>query len=178
MAVHRELARDSSIGVSLLHVLHAATQAGAFVGGEGDDGLVREVVLLEEGEHHLGIGAPPDGAADEDGGVLAEVAGFALKRGQFALLLFLLGEVAQRLVGHAVELVRHNLELVGTGQFADVVGHNLRVAHLDVAHAVVVAGMGEEDHDGLALDLAIGLFALLLFASAARHTAQQCKCHE
>ena len=36
------------------------------MGGERNYGLAREVVILEEGEHHLRIGAPPDGTADED----------------------------------------------------------------------------------------------------------------
>ena len=120
------------------------------MGGEGDDGLAVEVDVLEEGEHHLRVGAPPHRTANEDGVVWAEVGGGAFVWRQFAISLFLFGKVAERRVGHAVVLVGYNLELVGTFDFGDVVGHDLGVADLDVAHGVVVARMGEENDDGFA----------------------------
>ena len=62
------------------------------MGGEGDDGLARKVVLIEEREHHLRIGAPPNGTANEYNVVLLDIHR-ALKRRQFAFLLFLFGKV-------------------------------------------------------------------------------------
>ena len=51
------------------HVFHAIGQSAALMGGKGNDGLALQVVrvLLEEGKHHLRIGAPPDGTTDEHG---------------------------------------------------------------------------------------------------------------
>ena len=117
---------------------------------KGDDGLAVEVDVLEEGEHHLRVGAPPHRTADEDGVVWAEVWGGAFVRRQFALVGFFLGQFDERHIGHAVVFMGDDLKLVGTFDFSDVVGHDLGVADLDVAHAVVVARMGEENDDGLA----------------------------
>ena len=145
VAVDAPAGGDFGFGESLLHVVHATPQAAALVGGEGDDGLAVEVDVAEEGEHDLRVGAPPHGAADEDGVVLSEVGSLALVGGQLAVGGLFLGQVDERHVGHAVVLVGDDLILVGTRDFADVVGHNLGVADLDVAHAVVIARVGEED---------------------------------
>ena len=145
VAVDVEAFGDVGFWEGFLDVANAVGQAAALVGGEGDDGLAVEVDVAEEGEHHLRIGAPPNGTADEDGVVLREVGSLALVGRQLASGGFLLGQVDEGHIGHAVVLVGDNLELVGTGEFADVVGNNLRVAHLDVAHAVVVASVREED---------------------------------
>ena len=90
-------------------------------------------------------GSPPHGAADEDGVVPAEVEGGAFIGRQLALVGLFLRQVDKRRVGHTVVLVGDDLVLVGAGDFADVVGHNLGVADLDVAHAVIIARVGEED---------------------------------
>ena len=149
MTVDGEFARDGCIGISLLHVLYAVTKTRAFVCGERDDGLTVQVALLEECEHYLWIGSPPYGATNEHGVVLIDILYRTLERRKFTVLLLLFGKVAQRLVGHAVVLVCDNLELVGTRYFADIVGHNLRVTHLDISHAVVVASMREEHYECL-----------------------------
>ena len=39
--------------------------------------------------------------------------------------------IDERVVGHAIILVGNDFKLLCTGQFRDVVGHNLRVAHLN-----------------------------------------------
>ena len=62
------------------------------MGGEGDERLTVEVVLLEEGEHHLWVGAPPDRTADEDGRVLLNVLYGSVEGWQFIFLLFLLAK--------------------------------------------------------------------------------------
>ena len=116
------------------------------MGGEGDDRLAVEVDVAEEGEHDRRVGAPPDGTADKHGVVLVEVRSLALVGRQLAGLRLLLGQVDERHVGHAVVLVGDDFVLVGTRKFADVVGHNLGVTHLDVAHTVVVASVREEDN--------------------------------
>ena len=90
-------------------------------------------------------GAPPHGSADEDGVVLAEVWGSAFVGRQLALVGLFLRQVDKRRIGHAVVLVGDDFVLVGTCDFADIVGHNLGVANLDIAHAIVVARVGEED---------------------------------
>ena len=150
MPVDAELACNLGLREGFLHVTGAGGEAAAFVSGEGDDRLAVEVDVLEEGEHHLRVGAPPDWASDEDGVVLAEVEGGAFVRRQFALVGLFLGQFDERHIGHAVVLVGDDLKLVGTFDFSDVVGHDLGVANLDVAHAVVVARMGEENDDGFA----------------------------
>ena len=96
--------------------------------GERDDGLAVEVDVLEEGKHHLRVGAPPYGTADEDGVVLRKVGGGAFVWRQFALVGFFLGQFDERHIGHAVVLVGDDLKLVGTFDFSDVVGHDLGVA--------------------------------------------------
>ena len=116
-------------------------------------GLAGEVDILEEREHHLWVCAPPHGAADEDGVVLAEVGGGTFVGRQLAFVGLFLRQVDKRCIGHAVVLVGDDLVLVGTRDFADVVGHNLGVANLDVCYVVgsvvadyiVVARVGEED---------------------------------
>ena len=140
MAVHGEALPDAGLRTGFPQVLHTTAQPGTFVSGEGDEGLAVQVVLLEEGEHHLRIGAPPDGTANEDYIVLPNIHR-ALKGRQFPILLFLLGKVAQRLVSHAVVLRGLDFKLVGTRKGRDVVGHNLGIAHLDVAYGIVVASM-------------------------------------
>ena len=118
--------------------------------GERNDGLAVEVDVLEEGEHHLRVGAPPHGTADEDRVVLAKVGSSAFVWRQFALVGLFLGQFDERHISHAVVLMGDDFKLVGTLDFSDVVGHDLGVADLDVAHAVVVARMGEENDDGFA----------------------------
>ena len=148
VTVDAELARDVGLRECFAHVADAGSQAAAFVGGKGYDRFAVEVDVLEEGEHHLRVGAPPHRTADEDGVVLAEVGGGAFVWRKFALVGFFLGQFNERHIGHAVVLMGDDLKLVGTFDFGDVVGHDLGVADLDVAHAVVVARMGEENDDG------------------------------
>ena len=88
VTVDAELARDLGLREGFAHVAGATGQTAAFVGGEGDDGLAVEVDVLEQREHHLRVGAPPHGTADEDGVVAAEVGSRALVRRQFAGLHF------------------------------------------------------------------------------------------
>ena len=145
MAIDGEAFGDVGLGKGFLHVADAVGQAAALVGGEGDDGLAGKVYVLEQCEHHLRAGAPPHGAANEDGVVLGEVRGSAFVGRQLALVGLFLRQVDKRRVGHAVVLVGDDFVLVGTSDFADVVGYYLGVPDLDVAHAVVVARVGEED---------------------------------
>ena len=70
VAVDAEAFGDIGTGECLLQVADAGGEAAALVGGEGNDGLAVEVDVAEEGEHHLRVGAPPYGTADEDGVVL------------------------------------------------------------------------------------------------------------
>ena len=72
MAVDGEAFGDGGLGEGFLHVADTVGQAAALVGGEGDDGLAGEVDVAEEGEHHLRVGAPPYGAADENSGSSAK----------------------------------------------------------------------------------------------------------
>ena len=138
VTVDAELARDLGLREGFLHVVSAGGQAAALVGGEGDDGLSIEVDVLEQREHHLRVGAPPYRTADEDGVVLRKVGGGAFVRRQLALVGLFLGQFDEWHIGHAVILVGDNLKLVGTFDFSDVVGHDLGVADLDVAHAVLM----------------------------------------
>ena len=55
-------------------------------------------------------------------------------------------------------------ELVGPGDFTDVVGYNLGVADLDVAHSVVVASVEEENDDGFVHIVFRVLFVLSYFS--------------
>ena len=64
MPTDAELARDLGLREGFLHIAGAGGEAAAFMGGKGDDGLAVEVDVLEEGEHHLRVGAPPHGTAD------------------------------------------------------------------------------------------------------------------
>ena len=152
--VHGELACDGGIVVLLLQVLHTASQAGTLVGGEGNEGLAIEVVLLEKGEHDLRPGAPPHGTTDKDGLVAGQVH-TAVEGWQLTFALLFERKVAQGLVGHAVVFVRLDFKLVGTGEFRDVIGHDFRVAHLDVTHRIVVARVREE-HDERFLPVIVG----------------------
>ena len=153
MSIDAEAFGDVGLGEGFLHVVDAVGQAAALVGGEGNDGLAGEVDILEEREHHLRVGAPPHGAADEDGVILGEVGGSAFVGGQLAFVGFFLREVDKRRIGHSVVLVGDDFVLVGTRDLADVVGHNLGVADFDVCYVVgsvvadyiVVACMGEEN---------------------------------
>ena len=150
MSIDAELSRDLGLREGSLYIAGAGGEAATFMGGERDDGLAVEVDVFEEGEHHLRVGAPPDWASDEDGVVLAEVGSSAFLRRQFALVGFFFGQFDERHIGHAVVLMGDDFKLVRTFDFSDVVGHDLGVADLDVAHAVVVARMGEENDDGFA----------------------------
>ena len=150
VTVDAELARDLGLREGFAHVADAVGQAAAFVGGEGDDGLAVEVDVLEQREHHLRVGAPPHGTANEDGVVLAEVRSRALVRRQFARGGLLLGQLDERRVGHAVVFVGDDLELVGARDFTDVVGHDLGIARVDDADGIVVPRVGEENDDGFA----------------------------
>ena len=49
-----------------LHILDAIREAAAFVGSKRYNRLAVKIDVLEQREHNLGIGAPPDGTADED----------------------------------------------------------------------------------------------------------------
>ena len=73
MPIDAELACDLGLRESFFHIAGAGGEAAAFVSSKGDDGLAVEVDVLEEGEHHLRIGAPPHRTADENGVVWAEV---------------------------------------------------------------------------------------------------------
>ena len=138
VTVDAELARDLGLREGFAH------------GGEGDDGLAVEVDVLEQREHHLRVGAPPHGTADEDGVVAAEVGGDSFVRWQFARGGLFLGQLDERRVGHAVVFVGDDLELVGARDFTDVVGHDLGVARVDDADGIVVPRVGEENDDGFA----------------------------
>ena len=46
MAVDAEPLHDVGTGEGFLHILHAVGQTAAFVGGEGDDGLILQVGLV------------------------------------------------------------------------------------------------------------------------------------
>ena len=61
---------DGGSWVKFGEILQAIAQARAFVSGKGYEDLERQVMFLQEGEHHLWIGAPPYGTADEDGLIL------------------------------------------------------------------------------------------------------------
>ena len=67
VAVDGKGAGNGGFGVLFLHVLDRTAQPTTLVGGEGDEFFSVQVVSFEESEHHLRIGAPPDGASDEDG---------------------------------------------------------------------------------------------------------------
>ena len=135
VSVDAELARDLGLRESFFHIAGAGGEAAAFVSSKGDDGFSVEVDVLEEGEHHLRIGAPPHRAADEDGVVWAEVGDVAFVWRQFALVGFLFSKIDKRRVGHAVVLMGDDLKLVGTFDFSDVVGHDLGVADLAASAA-------------------------------------------
>ena len=147
MPIDAEALGDVSTGEGRLHVLHTVGKAAALVGGEGDDGLALQValMLLEESEHHLRIGAPPDRAANEHRVIFSQF-DVALILGQLAGSSLFFGQFDERVVGHAVVLMRHDLELLRARQFRNVVGHDLRVAHLNVAYCVVVSRMREEHY--------------------------------
>ncbi len=66
MAVDGEAVFHGCLRPGFLYILDGGGKAAAFVSSERDDGLAREVVILEEGEHHLRIGTPPDGTADKN----------------------------------------------------------------------------------------------------------------
>ena len=53
MAVDGEAFGDVGLGEGFLHIADAVGEAATLVSGEGDDGLAREVDVLEEREHHL-----------------------------------------------------------------------------------------------------------------------------
>ena len=92
VAVDGESVLHSGVGPGFLDVGDCGSQAAAFVGHKRNDGLAAEVVVLEEGEHYLGIGAPPDGAADEDGIVLGNV-DIALVGRQFTVIGLFFGNL-------------------------------------------------------------------------------------
>ena len=148
MSIDAELARDRGLREGFPHVVGTGSQTAALVGGEGDDGLAVEVDVLEQREHHLRVGAPPHGTADEDGVVAAEVGSSALVGRQLACGGLLLGQLDERRVGHAVVFVGDDLELVGARDFTDVVGHDLGVARVDDTDGIVVPRVGEENDDG------------------------------
>ena len=89
VTVDAELARDVGLRESFPHIAGATGQAAALVGGEGDDGLVVQVILVEEGEHHLREGAPPDGSSHKHHIVVVDVH-TALEGGLLAFALLLL----------------------------------------------------------------------------------------
>ena len=85
MAVDGESVLNCGTGPGLLDVRNRGSKTAALVGHKRNDGLAVQVVIPEEGEHHLGIGAPPDGAADEDDIVLGNV-DIALVGRQFTVI--------------------------------------------------------------------------------------------
>ena len=60
-------------GAGLLQVLTALADFAAARGGERDDGLACQVILLQESVDDAGGGVPPDGEAHIDSGVLVHV---------------------------------------------------------------------------------------------------------
>ena len=121
VAVDAETLRDIGTWERLFHVLDAVGESRAFVGGERNDGLAFQVVgvVLEEGEHHLRIGSPPHGTADEDGVVGREV-DVALVLRQFAILRLFLGQFDERHIGHAVVLVGDDFKLLDRMNFTSL----------------------------------------------------------
>ena len=85
MAIDGKAVLHGGVRPGLLDVRDRRCQAAAFVSDKRNNGLVVQVVVPEEGKHHLGIGAPPDGAADEDGIVLGNV-DIALVGRQFTVI--------------------------------------------------------------------------------------------
>ena len=83
MTVDGETRFDIGLRECLFYVLDGGGESAAFVGGERNDGLSVQVDVTEQGEHHLRIGTPPDGAADEDGVVLGKVWCLTLVRRRF-----------------------------------------------------------------------------------------------
>ena len=73
MTIDAEALCDVGSWEGCLHILYAVGQTRALVGSEWDDRLTLQVVsvLLEEGEHHLRIGAPPHRTTNEHGVVSA-----------------------------------------------------------------------------------------------------------
>ena len=61
---------------------------------------------------------------------------------------FVLGQVNERHVGHAVVFVGDDFKLVGAQNFCNVVSYDFGIADFDVAHTVIVASVREKDDDG------------------------------
>ncbi len=66
MSIDGEAVFHGGLRPGFLYILDRGGKPAAFMGGERNNGFPGEVVILEKGEHHLRIGAPPDGTADED----------------------------------------------------------------------------------------------------------------
>ena len=58
MAIDAPAFQDIGFGEGAAHIALTAGQAAAFMRSERDDSLAVKVDVLEQGEHHLGVGAP------------------------------------------------------------------------------------------------------------------------
>ena len=66
MTVDGETIFHGGIGPGFLDVGDRGGKSAPFVRNKRNDGFAVQVVIFKEGEHHLGIGTPPDGTTDED----------------------------------------------------------------------------------------------------------------
>ena len=64
---------DGGIGAQLGEDVQAVVDGIAGAGAEGDDGLARKVIGLQEGGNHGGGLLPPDGVAHKDGVIVLHV---------------------------------------------------------------------------------------------------------
>ena len=113
-------------GAGLFQVLAALAHAAAATGGKRDDGLAREVILLQEGVDDPGCGVPPDGETHIDGRVLGHVLHLAGDGGTGGAVLHLDGRTALLIapveVLDAINLLGDDLKQVGIGGFGKRLG--------------------------------------------------------
>ena len=114
------------------------------MGGKGDNGLAVQIVFVEEGKHYLWIGAPPYWSADKDGFILVHVLYLALEVWLLVVLCLFFYQFGEGIIWHVVAFLRDNLKLAAAREFLCLVGHQYGVAHLHIAHSVVLPGMRGE----------------------------------
>lgn len=144
MSVDVEWFLESGVRIDRFQILHHAAQSATLVGSKRNDGLVVEVILVKECEHHSWISTPPDRTTNEDGVVIINVLNLALERWLLTLFALFFCQLGKRIIRHIVVFLSHDLKLIASSNFLYFVGNKLGIANLDVAYAIVFSCMREK----------------------------------
>ena len=126
----------------------STSEAASLMGGEGNDLLAAQVVLVQEREDGHRQGVPPDGRSQKDDVIVIQVGQIRGKLRTGIVSLFGIGEIGQLPINSGiVVLFHHNPVNVAFGLFFDYFGHVLNGTIL-LAILDGDAGSGHSIHAG------------------------------